>query len=58
MTVGNQIVPKRTFAVSGLSAGRKYQLRVRAFNAAGSTTKDYVVATPSTGKTGGNLKFI
>ncbi|KAB7494794.1 Hemicentin-2, partial [Armadillidium nasatum] len=51
-TVGSKIPPSRTYAVGGLTAGHKYQVRVKAFNAAGFTLKDYTVSTPAAGKAG------
>ncbi|RXG59291.1 Down syndrome cell adhesion molecule-like protein Dscam2, partial [Armadillidium vulgare] len=46
-TVGSEILPSRTYAVPGLASGVKYDLRVKAYNAAGTTHADYHIRTPS-----------
>ncbi|KAK7082480.1 hypothetical protein SK128_000209 [Halocaridina rubra] len=49
-TVGSEIPPSRTFAVTSLEAGARYQLRVTAHNSAGATPSEYTITTP--GKNG------
>ncbi|XP_069972795.1 cell adhesion molecule Dscam1 isoform X4 [Penaeus vannamei] len=51
-TVGSEIPPSRTYAVGGLDAGERYELRVTAFNSAGATPAHYKVITPGRGGTG------
>nr|XP_045585779.1 Down syndrome cell adhesion molecule-like protein Dscam2 isoform X2 [Procambarus clarkii] len=51
-TVGSEVPPARTFAVGGLDAGARYELRVTAHNAAGATPAHYTVTTPGMGHTG------
>ncbi|XP_042226889.1 Down syndrome cell adhesion molecule-like protein Dscam2 [Homarus americanus] len=51
-TVGSEVPPARTFAVGGLDAGARYELRVTAHNAAGATPAHYTVTTPGIGHTG------
>ena len=51
-TVGSEVPPSRTYAVSGLEPGQQYDIRVTAFNAAGSTHALYKITTPSRGNTG------
>ncbi|XP_042207963.1 Down syndrome cell adhesion molecule-like protein Dscam2 isoform X2 [Homarus americanus] len=52
-TVGSEIPPARTFAVGGLDAGGRYELRVTAHNSAGATPAHYTVTTPGQGLPGG-----
>lgn len=51
-TVGSEIPPSRTYAVTGLDAGTRYKLRVTAHNSAGSSPFDYIIDTPSRSGTG------
>ncbi|XP_071517586.1 cell adhesion molecule Dscam2-like isoform X2 [Panulirus ornatus] len=51
-TVGSEIPPSRTYAVGGLEAGGRYELRVTAHNAAGATPAHYTVSTPGVGISG------
>ncbi|CAL4066228.1 unnamed protein product, partial [Meganyctiphanes norvegica] len=48
-TVGSEVPPSRTYAVSGLAAGAPYDLKVTAHNAAGSKTQLYSIVTQSIG---------
>ena len=50
--MGSEIPPTRTYAVSGLSPDEKYDIRVTAYNAAGSTTQVYTIHTPPLGRQG------
>ncbi|XP_071517137.1 cell adhesion molecule Dscam2-like [Panulirus ornatus] len=52
-TVGSEIPPSRTYAVGGLEAGGRYELRVTAHNAAGATPAHYTVSTPGVGISAG-----
>ncbi|XP_066948108.1 cell adhesion molecule Dscam2-like isoform X4 [Macrobrachium rosenbergii] len=54
-TVGSEIPPSRTFAVTGLEARGQYQLRVTAHNSAGSTPFQYLVTTPGRSGTGSSI---
>ncbi|XP_050723254.1 uncharacterized protein LOC127001984 [Eriocheir sinensis] len=45
-TVGTEVPPTRTYSLGGLEAGQRYQLRVTAHNAAGSTPAQYAITTP------------
>ena len=50
--MGNEVAPSRTYAITGLRAGQKYDLRVTAHNAAGSQPAIYKISTPIAGGTG------
>ncbi|KAL1110190.1 hypothetical protein AAG570_008267 [Ranatra chinensis] len=48
LTVGNDIKPKDRYDIVGLWPGRKYKIRVKAVNSAGSTIAEYAVSTMHT----------
>ncbi|XP_047741344.1 uncharacterized protein LOC108670246 [Hyalella azteca] len=45
-TVSSEVLPSRTFAVTGLSGGGDYDIQVTAHNAAGATRALYSISTP------------
>ncbi|KAK3858057.1 hypothetical protein Pcinc_035719, partial [Petrolisthes cinctipes] len=45
-TVSSEVLPARTYTISGLEAGTHYQLQVTAHNSAGATPAHYTVTTP------------
>ena len=47
LTVGGEVIPRRTFIVSGLRGGQAYDIKVTAFNTAGATFGVYTITTPS-----------
>lgn len=53
--VGSEVAPTRTFAVGGLEAGSRYDLRVTAHNSAGATPAHYTVNTPGQGNVGKSI---
>ncbi|XP_045105879.1 Down syndrome cell adhesion molecule-like protein Dscam2 isoform X1 [Portunus trituberculatus] len=52
-TVGSEVPPARTYAVGGLEAGMRYEMRVTAYNAAGATPERYTLTTPGLGLAAG-----